>query len=179
MQEPPGKIATLSLGCGLVVLIATAVLAQRIIADLAGSTVTPAAAQWALFVIVGGVALSAVLVAIPIYVLARWALAGPTPEARAAADARPEHAPLAASGPTAAEYQEIIASAPDGIITVDAGQRIVVFNRAAEQMFGVPSEEAIGGPLARPITERHRQVLAEHVRRLGERGTDGWSVGEP
>src|SRR3954471_1091028 len=98
MQEPPGKIATLSLGCGLVVLIATAVLAQRIIADLAGSTVTPAAAQWALFVIVGGGALSAGRVATPLSVLARGAMAGPPREARAAADARPEHAPLAASG---------------------------------------------------------------------------------
>src|SRR6266536_3486801 len=52
MHEPPGKIATLSLGCGLVILIATAVLAQRIISGLAGSTVTPPTPQWPLFAIV-------------------------------------------------------------------------------------------------------------------------------
>jgi PAS domain S-box-containing protein len=39
----------------------------------------------------------------------------------------------------------------DGVVTVDADERVVLFNRAAERLFGVPSSEAIGSPVSRFI----------------------------
>ena len=64
----------------------------------------------------------------------------------------------------------IIASAMDAIIAVDQEHRIVVFNTAAEKMFGVPSSDAIGSPINRFIPERFRTAHTEHIRHFGETG---------
>ena len=61
----------------------------------------------------------------------------------------------------------IIDSAMDGIITVDDAQRVVLFNAAAEALFGCPQAEAIGAPLAQFIPERFRAAHARHVRNFG------------
>src|SRR5512147_1354389 len=50
----------------------------------------------------------------------------------------------------------IIESAMDAIITVDENQQVLLFNRAAEQMFGCSIEEAIGRPLTRFLPARFR-----------------------
>ena len=65
----------------------------------------------------------------------------------------------------------ILESAMDAIITVDDAQHVVLFNAAAEAMFGCPRREAIGAPLAWFIPERFRGAHAEHVRHFGETGT--------
>jgi PAS domain S-box-containing protein len=65
----------------------------------------------------------------------------------------------------------ILDSAMDAIITVDEGQRIVLFNAAAEQVFGCPRREAIGAPLDWFIPERFRTGHAAHVRGFGATGT--------
>src|SRR5215831_13728994 len=70
-----------------------------------------------------------------------------------------------------AHLRGIVDSAMDGIIIVDGSQHVVLFNAAAEAMFGYPREKAVGAPLARFIPERHRSAHAEHVRRFGETGT--------
>jgi PAS domain S-box-containing protein len=59
----------------------------------------------------------------------------------------------------------IIDSAMDGIITVDASQRVVLFNASAERIFGVAAADAMGQPLDRFIPasfrDRHRQWVQD------------------
>ena len=62
-----------------------------------------------------------------------------------------------------AQLDGIISSAMDAIITVDEKQRVLVFNRAAESMFGCPAADAIGQPLDRFIPERFRQAHHGHI----------------
>jgi PAS domain S-box-containing protein len=64
----------------------------------------------------------------------------------------------------------IIESAMDAIITVDSAERVVVFNRAAEQMFRCSALEAIGQRLERFIPEESRALHHEHVRKFGLTG---------
>ena len=64
--------------------------------------------------------------------------------------------------------QGIIQSAMDAIITIDRGQRIVVFNEAAENIFRCPRESAMGSPIERFIPERFRAAHHAHVERFGE-----------
>jgi PAS domain S-box-containing protein len=66
-----------------------------------------------------------------------------------------------------ARFAGIISSAMDAIISVDADQRIVLFNAAAEQMFGCPASEALGQSLDRFIPERYRVAHREHVMAFG------------
>jgi hypothetical protein len=71
---------------------------------------------------------------------------------------------------TAARLEGIIASAMDAIISVDSQQRIVVFNAAAEAMFGVRAEVALGESLGRFIPGRFHAAHARHVRKFGQTG---------
>jgi PAS domain S-box-containing protein len=61
----------------------------------------------------------------------------------------------------------IVESAMDAIITVDESQHIVVFNSAAERVFGWSRAEALGFPLSRFIPERFRNVHETHVEQFG------------
>jgi len=61
----------------------------------------------------------------------------------------------------------VIESAMDAIITVDEGQRIVLFNSAAERMFLYRSGEAIGQPLDRFIPARFHAVHQGHIEDFG------------
>ena len=49
---------------------------------------------------------------------------------------------------------KLVDAVTDGVITVDSDGRIVLFNRAAEALFGVAAAEAMGGPIARFIPYR-------------------------
>ncbi len=76
-----------------------------------------------------------------------------------------------------ARLSGVIASAMDGIISVDSDQRIILFNSAAERMFMCPASEAIGQPLDRFIPERFRALHREHIRLYGGRGESTRGMG--
>jgi len=71
----------------------------------------------------------------------------------------------------------ILQSAMDAIITVDAGQRIVLFNPAAEQMFRCAAEDALGQPIERFIPERFRGGHHGHVETFGHTNTTNRRMG--
>ena len=58
----------------------------------------------------------------------------------------------------------------DAIITVDETQQIVLYNRAAEKIFGWPAAQMLGQPLTRLMPGRFHDSHAGHVKRFGERG---------
>jgi hypothetical protein len=76
-----------------------------------------------------------------------------------------------------ARLRGILDSAMDAIITIDESQHIVLFNAAAEAMFGCPKDEAVGAPLAWFIPERFRSAHSSHVRSFGETGTASRRMG--
>jgi len=70
-----------------------------------------------------------------------------------------------------ARLRGMLDSAMDAIITVDETQRVVLFNRAAETMFGWPRDEAVGAALANFIPARFRGEHAAQVERFGDTRT--------
>lgn len=71
----------------------------------------------------------------------------------------------------------IVSSAMDAIISVDQQQCIRLFNPAAEQMFGLTAEEAIGQPVSRLIPERCRLAHEGHIGRFGQTATTARRIG--
>ncbi|HYD52658.1 MAG TPA: ATP-binding protein [Gemmatimonadaceae bacterium] len=78
-----------------------------------------------------------------------------------------------------AKFSGILSIAADAIISVDEQQRIVHFNRGAEEIFGYAAHEAIGQPLSillpeRSVASHHHHVASfakapETARRMGTR----------
>lgn len=73
----------------------------------------------------------------------------------------------------------IIDSAMDAIISVDEDQRVVLFNRAAERIFGYSADQALGQPLDMFLPERYRQLHRQHIRSFGETGVTSRSMYRP
>jgi PAS domain S-box-containing protein len=73
----------------------------------------------------------------------------------------------------------IISHAMEAIIAVDADQRILVFNEAAERTFRCSAKDAIGSSLGRFVPERHREAHREDVRRFGQTGQTRRSMTSP
>ena len=64
----------------------------------------------------------------------------------------------------------IVASAMDAVIAIDDEYRIVLFNKAAEKIFGCPARDALGTSIERFIPLRFRAGHAAHIRRFIETG---------
>jgi two-component system sensor kinase len=79
---------------------------------------------------------------------------------------------------TEARLAAIVDSAMDAVITVDDAQNIVLFNRAAEQVFGVRRDEAIGSSLDRFIPQRFRGTHRHHVEQFGKTGVTSRRMGD-
>ncbi len=71
----------------------------------------------------------------------------------------------------------IVNSAMDGIITIDADQRIVLFNEAAAAMFACPADAAIGRTLDDFIPAAKRALHREQVRSFAESGLSARTMG--
>jgi PAS domain S-box-containing protein len=72
----------------------------------------------------------------------------------------------------------VVDSAMDAIITVDAEQKIVLFNRAAEKVFRCSREQAVGSPLERFIPPRFRAAHHGHVQQFGRTGVTSRRMGD-
>jgi len=72
----------------------------------------------------------------------------------------------------------IVDSAMDAIITTDEAQNIVLFNRAAEQLFGVRREEMLGTKLDRLIPARFRGAHHGHIEQFGRTGVTSRRMGD-
>jgi PAS domain S-box-containing protein len=78
-----------------------------------------------------------------------------------------------------ARFAGILEIASDGIISVDANQRIILFNQGAEKMFGYRVSEVLGQPLDLLLPNRYTLAHHQHIktfshsqgkaRRMGER----------
>jgi len=71
----------------------------------------------------------------------------------------------------------IVESAMDAIITINAVNNIILFNPAAERMFGVSRALALGQPISRFIPQRYRSTHDEHIRRFRNTGVTGRTMG--
>ena len=71
----------------------------------------------------------------------------------------------------------IVASAMDAIIAVDEEQGIVLFNNAAEKMFGCDVHEAAGSSMKRFIPQRFHSEYEKHTRRFGISGVTNGTKG--
>ncbi|UCE63936.1 MAG: PAS domain S-box protein, partial [Nitrospirota bacterium] len=72
----------------------------------------------------------------------------------------------------------IIRSAMDAIITLDHNQRIVMFNPAAELMFGRKSKEAVGKSLDQFIPGKFREAHPRYIREFGQSGSTSRAMGK-
>jgi len=76
-----------------------------------------------------------------------------------------------------ARLASLIATAMDAIVSTDENQTIIVFNRAAERMFGYTTSEMIGAPISRLIPEPFRRAHAGHMDAFGRSPGDARNMG--
>src|SRR6185295_11707371 len=96
---------------------------------------------------------------------------------RKQAEAESERMRSALSG-AQARLSAIVDSAMDAVISVDEEQKIVLFNRAAEQVFGVQREGVLGAPLDSLLPARFRGVHRGHVASFGKTGVTSRRMGD-
>jgi PAS domain S-box-containing protein len=77
-----------------------------------------------------------------------------------------------------AQLASIVDSAMDAIVTIDEEQNIVLFNRAAEQVFRCTRDEALGAPLERFLPQRYRAAHRGHVEHFGRTGVTARRMGD-
>jgi PAS domain S-box-containing protein len=74
-------------------------------------------------------------------------------------------------------FVRTIEAAMDAIIVVDSDQHIIIFNNAAELMFGYQSHEMIAQSLDRLIPKRFNDMHQQHIRDFGVTGVTNRRMG--
>jgi len=77
-----------------------------------------------------------------------------------------------------ARVSGIVESAMDAIVAVDGGQRIVLFNAAAEKVFRRPRAAVLGQPLDMLIPERLRGAHRSHIEHFDRTGVSSRRMGD-
>ncbi|MGO9446777.1 MAG: PAS domain S-box protein, partial [Thiobacillaceae bacterium] len=70
----------------------------------------------------------------------------------------------------------LVSSAMDAIIATDANQKIVLFNPAAERMFGFSASDILGQPLHRLLPKSARDAHSEQIHAFGRSGLSSRSL---
>jgi len=73
--------------------------------------------------------------------------------------------------------QSLVDSAMDAVVTVDATHRIVLYNRAAEQVFGWSAAQALGQSLSLLIPQRFQHDHGAHMQRFADTGGSSRRMG--
>ena len=100
--------------------------------------------------------------------------AGGTAWLRFAVRREVNHALLA----TEARLGSIVDTAMDAIITMDEAHNIVLFNVAAEKVFGRPRQSVIGEKLEILLPQRYRAAHHRHVHQFGTTGVSNRRMGD-
>ena len=77
-----------------------------------------------------------------------------------------------------AQLGGIIDIADDAIISIDESQRIILFNKGAERIFGYSAEEAIGLPLDQLLPVQARASHPDRVRQFGQSANAARRMGD-
>ena len=77
-----------------------------------------------------------------------------------------------------AKLAGILGIAGDAIVTIDAGHRITLFNKAAEKLYGYSQAEALRQPIDLLIPLRFHSKHREHIERFASRPETARHVGE-
>lgn len=72
----------------------------------------------------------------------------------------------------------IIDTAMDAIIAMDEQHTVILFNNAAERVFGYPRDAVVGRKLEMLIPERFRRAHAHHVSKFGGTGVTSRRMGD-
>ncbi len=68
-------------------------------------------------------------------------------------------------------YRSLVESAQDGIVSIDRRDNVILFNRAAEEMFGYVAREVIGRPVTLLMPEEDRAAHLAGANRVFATGT--------
>ena len=68
---------------------------------------------------------------------------------------------------------DVLTLVGDGVISTDAGGQILLFNRAAEEMFGIAAADVLGRPVGMLVPRRFQAGHGEEVRRFAESASTG------
>ena len=85
--------------------------------------------------------------------------------------------PLLNATMTASLLAGVLESATDAIVTVNAQQKIILFNRAAEKMFGRPRQEVMQQPLEMLIPARFYPGHGPQLAHFGVTGVSSRRMG--
>ncbi len=78
----------------------------------------------------------------------------------------------------AAKLGGVVALAPDAIVCVDGRQRITLFNKGAEEIFGYRADEVMGRPLDLLLPESSRARHGKHVTEFGQSPVQARQMGD-